>query len=119
MLLYVVVVRGSRKKPYLTAQQFVKFLNDEQRDPRLNEILYPYYDTEKAQAIIDHFEQNLHMAVKGRGVDRQHGVLGNGVQLSIVYIRHAKFGEHKTGSLLHTNFSEYFILSDIFIKKSR
>ncbi|KAI0239326.1 hypothetical protein LSAT2_009974 [Lamellibrachia satsuma] len=56
---------GSRKKPYLTAQQFVKFLNDEQRDPRLNEILYPYYDTEKAQTLIDHFELNPHMAIKG------------------------------------------------------
>ncbi|KAK2173609.1 hypothetical protein NP493_864g02015 [Ridgeia piscesae] len=63
---------GSHKKPYLTAQQFVKFLNDEQRDPRLNEILYPYYDTEKAQAIIDHFELNPHMAIKDPEVPKGH-----------------------------------------------
>jgi len=34
----------------------MKFLNQEQRDPRLNEILYPYCDVKKAQQLIDHFE---------------------------------------------------------------
>ena len=34
----------------------MKFLNHEQRDPRLNEILYPYCDVKKAQQLIDQFE---------------------------------------------------------------
>ena len=47
---------GAEKTGYLTAEQFMEFLNREQRDPRLNEILYPYYDVRKAQALIDVFE---------------------------------------------------------------
>ena len=57
--------RGAKKKPYLTAEQFTAFLNTEQRDPRLNEILYPYYDVKRAQAIIDAFEPNRHLVNKG------------------------------------------------------
>lgn len=48
--------RGAQNKPYLTAEQFRDFMNTQQRDPRLNEILYPYTDTAKAQALIDQFE---------------------------------------------------------------
>ena len=58
-------IRGAKKKPYLTVEQFVEFLNVEQRDPRLNEILYPYYDKKRAQAIIDPFEPNENMIKKG------------------------------------------------------
>ncbi len=47
-------------------EQFVEFLNGEQRDPRLNEILYPYYDKKRAQLIIDQFEPNENMGKKGR-----------------------------------------------------
>ena len=46
-------------------EQFVEFLNTEQRDPRLNEILYPYYDKKRAQTIIDQFEPNENMVKKG------------------------------------------------------
>jgi len=41
----------------MTAEQFMHFLNQEQRDPRLNEILYPYCDLSKAQALISQFEE--------------------------------------------------------------
>ena len=41
---------------FITVEQFVDFLNREQRDPRLNEILYPYYDLKKARALIEQFE---------------------------------------------------------------
>ena len=41
------------------------FLNDKQRDPRLNEILFPYCTSEKAQAIIDKHEPNKDFAKKG------------------------------------------------------
>ena len=57
---------GAKKKPYLTVDQLVEFLNNEQRDPRLNEILFPYCTSEKAQAIIDKYEPNRDFAKKGK-----------------------------------------------------
>ncbi|CAH1790865.1 unnamed protein product [Owenia fusiformis] len=56
---------GAKKKPYITVEKLVQFLNEQQRDPRLNEILYPYYDQKRAQAIIDQFENNESLAKKG------------------------------------------------------
>ncbi|XP_021345453.1 1-phosphatidylinositol 4,5-bisphosphate phosphodiesterase beta-1-like isoform X4 [Mizuhopecten yessoensis] len=56
---------GAKKKPYLTVDQFVEFLNREQRDPRLNEILYPYYTTKQAQDLINTYETKTGMAAKG------------------------------------------------------
>ena len=60
--------RGAKKKPYLTSEQFVEFLNTEQRDPRLNEILYPFYDVKRAQGIIDTFEPNRNLLKKGKNM---------------------------------------------------
>jgi hypothetical protein len=40
----------------MTAEQFMDFINKEQRDPRLNEILYPYTTTEKSRELIDTYE---------------------------------------------------------------
>ena len=57
--------RGAKKKPYMTTEQFVKFLNKEQRDPRLNEILYPYYTSKQAIELIEHYESKTNMAAKG------------------------------------------------------
>ncbi|KAK3092878.1 hypothetical protein FSP39_008286 [Pinctada imbricata] len=56
---------GAKKKPYLTVEQFVQFLNKEQRDPRLNEILYPYYTIKQAQEFINLYETKNGMAAKG------------------------------------------------------
>ena len=36
--------------------QLVHFLNDEQRDPRLNEILFPHFNKEKAAVLIKQYE---------------------------------------------------------------
>ncbi|XP_022090612.1 1-phosphatidylinositol 4,5-bisphosphate phosphodiesterase beta-1-like isoform X16 [Acanthaster planci] len=57
---------GAKNKPYLTTQQFIKFLNDEQRDPRLNEILYPFYDVPRARELITEFEPNKAFMKKGQ-----------------------------------------------------
>lgn len=59
------VFRGAKKKPYLTVDQFVVFLNQYQRDPRLNEILFPYYDTERALNLISTYEPNEQFLAKG------------------------------------------------------
>ncbi|KAL8603606.1 hypothetical protein ACOMHN_005548 [Nucella lapillus] len=56
---------GAKKKPYLTVQQFTEFLNQQQRDPRLNEILYPFANVKHAQEIINQHEAKRGMAAKG------------------------------------------------------
>ncbi|XP_066146775.1 1-phosphatidylinositol 4,5-bisphosphate phosphodiesterase classes I and II isoform X2 [Euwallacea fornicatus] len=53
-------------KKYMTAEQFVDFLNKTQRDPRLNEILYPYADTSRARDVIEQYEPNKYMSKKGQ-----------------------------------------------------
>ncbi|XP_068632892.1 1-phosphatidylinositol 4,5-bisphosphate phosphodiesterase classes I and II [Battus philenor] len=45
-------------KPHLSANQLVDFLNDVQRDPRLNEILHPYADIQRAKDLIRTYEYN-------------------------------------------------------------
>lgn len=55
---------GSKK--YMTAEQFVEFLNKTQRDPRLNEILHPYADTLRARDIIEQHEPNKYNSQKGQ-----------------------------------------------------
>lgn len=50
---------GGGRAPYLNVYQLVNFLNHEQRDPRLNEILYPYYNKEKALSLIWKYEKSL------------------------------------------------------------
>ncbi|XP_066916251.1 1-phosphatidylinositol 4,5-bisphosphate phosphodiesterase beta-4-like isoform X2 [Clytia hemisphaerica] len=56
---------GAKRKPYLTADQLVDFLNSHQRDPRLNEILFPYYNSQRANGIIQRYELNKDFANKG------------------------------------------------------
>ncbi|KAJ1528678.1 hypothetical protein ONE63_007072 [Megalurothrips usitatus] len=46
------------KSDIISTNQFVEFLNEKQRDPRLNEILYPLYDEKRAGEIIDTYEQS-------------------------------------------------------------
>ncbi|CAH0714169.1 unnamed protein product, partial [Brenthis ino] len=45
-------------KPHLSANQLVDFLNEVQRDPRLNEILHPYADIQRARDLIKAYEHN-------------------------------------------------------------
>jgi len=49
--------RTQGKGEAIDLQQFIMFLNDKQRDPRLNEILYPLYDEKRATEIIHTYEQ--------------------------------------------------------------
>lgn len=51
---------------YLSLDQFINFLNEKQRDPRLNEILYPLYDEKRAQEIINTYEQDEASKTAGR-----------------------------------------------------
>ncbi|GFS60112.1 1-phosphatidylinositol 4,5-bisphosphate phosphodiesterase classes I and II [Trichonephila clavipes] len=58
------VLRCGGKKKGMTVDQLVEFLNKEQRDPRLNEILYPYANPARARDIIRQYEPNKSMAQK-------------------------------------------------------
>ncbi|XP_061757014.1 1-phosphatidylinositol 4,5-bisphosphate phosphodiesterase beta-4-like isoform X1 [Nerophis ophidion] len=57
-------INGS-KSDYLTVDQLVSFLNENQRDPRLNEILFPFYDHKRAMQIIDKYERDEELKKKG------------------------------------------------------
>ncbi|XP_076659589.1 1-phosphatidylinositol 4,5-bisphosphate phosphodiesterase isoform X3 [Halictus rubicundus] len=46
------------KADTINLEQLVTFLNEKQRDPTLNEILYPLYDEKRAVEIIKDYEQN-------------------------------------------------------------
>ncbi|XP_067900445.1 1-phosphatidylinositol 4,5-bisphosphate phosphodiesterase beta-4 [Heterodontus francisci] len=47
---------NGEKSDYLTVDQLVSFLNENQRDPRLNEILFPFYDSKRAMQILENYE---------------------------------------------------------------
>ncbi|XP_071037611.1 1-phosphatidylinositol 4,5-bisphosphate phosphodiesterase isoform X2 [Parasteatoda tepidariorum] len=53
------------KSDTITAKQLINFLNKKQRDPRLNEILYPFYDEMRAREIISTYERNPELATQG------------------------------------------------------
>lgn len=55
---------GRRK--VMSVSQFVDFLNKSQRDPRLNEILYPYANEARAKDIINQYEPNKCNTNKGQ-----------------------------------------------------
>ena len=50
----------------MTSVEFLSFLNEYQRDPRLNEILYPYATEEKAMSLIKKYEPNQHLVSKNQ-----------------------------------------------------
>ncbi|XP_034777527.2 1-phosphatidylinositol 4,5-bisphosphate phosphodiesterase beta-4 isoform X5 [Acipenser ruthenus] len=54
------------KTDYLTVDHLVSFLNENQRDPRLNEILFPFYDPKRAMQIIETYEPDDALKKQGR-----------------------------------------------------
>ncbi|XP_077170731.1 1-phosphatidylinositol 4,5-bisphosphate phosphodiesterase beta-1 isoform X3 [Paroedura picta] len=57
---------GAKTRPYLTVDQMMEFINLKQRDPRLNEILYPPLKQEQVQQLIEKYEPNKSLARKGQ-----------------------------------------------------
>lgn len=43
-----------------------EFINSKQRDPRLNEILYPPLKAEQVQLLVDKYEPNPSLAQRGQ-----------------------------------------------------
>lgn len=46
--------------------QFVQFMNEKQRDPRMNEILYPLYDEKRCTEIINDYELDAERKKSGK-----------------------------------------------------
>lgn len=46
-----------------------EFINSKQRDPRLNEILYPPLKPEQVQLLVDKYEPNASLAQKGQWLE--------------------------------------------------
>ncbi|XP_048737341.1 1-phosphatidylinositol 4,5-bisphosphate phosphodiesterase beta-4-like isoform X2 [Ostrea edulis] len=51
-------IAGSSKRTYLTVYQLIDFFNERQRDPRLNEILFPHYNKKRILQIIKSYEKD-------------------------------------------------------------
>lgn len=49
----------------MSKSQFVDFLNMYQRDPRLNEILYPFVTLQDAQRLIERYEPSQENKTQG------------------------------------------------------
>ncbi|XP_057325242.1 1-phosphatidylinositol 4,5-bisphosphate phosphodiesterase classes I and II isoform X2 [Microplitis mediator] len=60
------IVGGNSKRRLMSTSQFVDFLNKSQRDPRLNEILYPYANDARARDIINQYEPDKNNASRGQ-----------------------------------------------------
>ncbi|XP_072030840.1 1-phosphatidylinositol 4,5-bisphosphate phosphodiesterase beta-4-like isoform X2 [Amphiura filiformis] len=54
----------------LTIEELIEFLNDKQRDPRLNEILFPHFNSERVKQIIKAYETDQKLIEKHQlGID--------------------------------------------------
>ncbi|XP_055296336.1 1-phosphatidylinositol 4,5-bisphosphate phosphodiesterase classes I and II isoform X2 [Sitodiplosis mosellana] len=60
------LVGSSSKRCTMSTPQLVDFLNKTQRDPRLNEILYPYANPARAKELIAQYEPNKFNVQKGQ-----------------------------------------------------
>ncbi|KAM4018095.1 1-phosphatidylinositol 4,5-bisphosphate phosphodiesterase beta-3 [Anomaloglossus baeobatrachus] len=49
---------GAKGKPYLNLEQLMDFINQKQRDPRLNEILFPPLKRDQVRQLIEKYEPN-------------------------------------------------------------
>uniref|UniRef100_A0A8C1QXI4 1-phosphatidylinositol 4,5-bisphosphate phosphodiesterase n=1 Tax=Cyprinus carpio TaxID=7962 RepID=A0A8C1QXI4_CYPCA len=57
---------GAKIRPYLTVEQMTDFLNNRQRDPRLNEILYPPLKAEQVQGLVEKYEPDTMLSKRGQ-----------------------------------------------------
>ncbi|XP_039540264.1 1-phosphatidylinositol 4,5-bisphosphate phosphodiesterase beta-1 isoform X2 [Pimephales promelas] len=57
---------GAKIRPYLTVDQMTDFLNHKQRDPRLNEILYPPLKAEQVQGLVEKYEPDAMFSQRGQ-----------------------------------------------------
>ena len=49
----------------ISVEKLIEFLNEKQRDPRLNEILYPHYNDQRVKEIINEYEADVELVKEG------------------------------------------------------
>jgi len=57
--------KGARRI-YIAHSKLCEFINTTQRDPKLNEILYPYLTDDQAMDLVANYEANIMFAQKGK-----------------------------------------------------
>lgn len=55
----IFVKLGSKGKPFLSLDQLMGFINNKQRDSRLNEVLYPPLKREQVRQLMEKYETNI------------------------------------------------------------
>ena len=61
---------GNEDAIEISVKELTEFLNETQRDPRLNEILYPHYDAKRVLEIINTYEKDPDL-VKGEVISKE------------------------------------------------
>ncbi|KAJ8355439.1 hypothetical protein SKAU_G00182330 [Synaphobranchus kaupii] len=97
---------GPKSRPYLTLEQMTDFINSTQRDPRLNEILYPPLKPEQVQQLVDKYEPNANLAQKGQMSVEGFSRYLNGEENGVIHPEKLDQSEDMTLPLSH-----YFINS--------
>uniref|UniRef100_A0A672RRF0 phosphoinositide phospholipase C n=1 Tax=Sinocyclocheilus grahami TaxID=75366 RepID=A0A672RRF0_SINGR len=95
-----------RIRPYLTVEQMTDFLNNRQRDPRLNEILYPPLKAEQVQGLVEKYEPDTMLSRRGQISVEGFGRYLSGEENSIIPPEKLDQSEDMTLPLSH-----YFINS--------
>lgn len=57
---------GSKRKPFISLDQLMDFINRRQRDSRLNEVLYPPLKREQVRQIMEKYETNASQLERGQ-----------------------------------------------------
>lgn len=83
-----------------------------QRDPRLNEILFPFYDNKRAMQIIDKYERDVELKKKGKRPEQNHEAGMNILDCAAPYL--CNF--NSTDSMQASRFCSQFILQLISVQ---
>ena len=59
--IFVILIYFSTSESEISVKDLIEFMNETQRDPRLNEILYPHYDAKRVMEIITKYEKDPSM----------------------------------------------------------
>jgi phosphatidylinositol phospholipase C beta len=60
-----IIKKFAKNSKSMSPEEFMEFINKEQRDPRLNEILYPYATPERAKELIETYDDSDYLSEKG------------------------------------------------------
>lgn len=91
----------------MTKDKVIQFLNGEQRDPRLNEILFPFYDHERVQQLIAKYEADETYVAQGSILFLMRW---NNFEAKVLHAYYASFVQEKC---LEMRFSDSYSLMNV------